>query len=24
VEALNGKISLPAWKTKPSWYFLTT
>jgi pimeloyl-ACP methyl ester carboxylesterase len=24
VEALNGKISEPAWKTKPSWYLLTT
>jgi pimeloyl-ACP methyl ester carboxylesterase len=24
VEALNGKISAPAWKTKPSWYLLTT
>ena len=24
VEALNGKISTPAWKTKPSWYLLTT
>src|SRR4030081_20907 len=23
-EALNGKISEPAWKTKPSWYLLTT
>src|SRR5207302_8217726 len=24
VEALNGKISEPAWKTKPSWYLLAT
>src|ERR1700751_5154274 len=24
VEALNGKISEPAWKTKPSWYWVTT
>jgi pimeloyl-ACP methyl ester carboxylesterase len=24
VEALNGKISEPAWKTKPSWYLLST
>jgi pimeloyl-ACP methyl ester carboxylesterase len=24
VEALNGKIIEPAWKTKPSWYLLTT
>ena len=24
VEALNGTISAPAWKTKPSWYLLTT
>src|SRR5437588_6988226 len=24
VEALNGKISTPAWKTKPSWYLVTT
>jgi len=24
VEALNGAISEPAWKTKPSWYLLTT
>ena len=24
MEALNGKISEPAWKTKPSWYLLTT
>jgi pimeloyl-ACP methyl ester carboxylesterase len=24
VEALNGKISEPAWKTKPSWYLVTT
>jgi pimeloyl-ACP methyl ester carboxylesterase len=24
VEALNGKISEPAWRTKPSWYLLTT
>src|SRR3977135_4233634 len=24
VEALNGKISEAAWKTKPSWYLLTT
>jgi pimeloyl-ACP methyl ester carboxylesterase len=24
VEALDGKISEPAWKTKPSWYLLTT
>lgn len=24
VEALNGTISEPAWKTKPSWYLLTT
>ena len=24
VEALSGKISEPAWKTKPSWYLLTT
>jgi pimeloyl-ACP methyl ester carboxylesterase len=23
-EALNGKISTPAWKTKPSWYLVTT
>jgi pimeloyl-ACP methyl ester carboxylesterase len=23
VEALNGKISEPAWKTKPSWYLVT-
>src|ERR1700682_3038862 len=24
VEALNGRISEPAWKTKPCWYLLTT
>jgi pimeloyl-ACP methyl ester carboxylesterase len=24
VEALNGKISEPAWKTKPSWYLVAT
>jgi pimeloyl-ACP methyl ester carboxylesterase len=24
VEALNGTISEPAWKTKPSWYLVTT
>ena len=24
VEALGGKISKPAWKSKPSWYLLTT
>jgi pimeloyl-ACP methyl ester carboxylesterase len=24
VEALGGTISEPAWKTKPSWYLLTT
>ncbi len=24
VEALNGTISEPAWRTKPSWYMLTT
>ena len=24
VEALNGRISEPAWKTKPSWYLVTT
>jgi len=24
VEALNGTISEPAWKTKPSWYLITT
>src|SRR6267378_1219302 len=24
VEALNGKISEPAWKTKPNWYLVTT
>jgi pimeloyl-ACP methyl ester carboxylesterase len=24
VEALNGKISEPAWKTKPSWYLIVT
>ena len=24
VEALKGTISEPAWKTKPSWYLLTT
>src|SRR3982074_3228759 len=24
VEALGGKISEPAWRTKPSWYLLTT
>jgi pimeloyl-ACP methyl ester carboxylesterase len=24
VEALSGKISEPAWKTKPSWYLVTT
>src|SRR5450432_3284387 len=24
LEALNGTISEPAWKTKPSWYLLTT
>jgi pimeloyl-ACP methyl ester carboxylesterase len=24
VEALDGKISEPAWKTKPSWYLVTT
>jgi pimeloyl-ACP methyl ester carboxylesterase len=24
VEALNGKISEPAWKSKPSWYLVTT
>jgi pimeloyl-ACP methyl ester carboxylesterase len=24
VEALNGKISEPAWKTKPIWYLVTT
>jgi len=24
VEALSGKISEPAWKTKPSWYLIAT
>jgi pimeloyl-ACP methyl ester carboxylesterase len=24
VEALNGTISVPAWKTKPSWYLIAT
>ena len=24
IEALNGKISKPAWKTKPSWYLVST
>jgi pimeloyl-ACP methyl ester carboxylesterase len=24
VEALNGTISAPAWKTKPSWYLVAT
>ena len=24
LEALNGKISVPAWKSKPSWYLVTT
>src|SRR5262249_50246168 len=24
VEALNGTINEPAWKTKPSWYLVTT
>src|SRR6202011_5519423 len=24
LEALNGKISEPAWKTKPSWYLIVT
>jgi len=24
LEALNGKISEPAWKSKPSWYLVTT
>jgi hypothetical protein len=24
VEALNGKVSEPAWKTKLSWYLVTT
>ena len=24
LDALNGTISEPAWKTKPSWYLLTT
>jgi pimeloyl-ACP methyl ester carboxylesterase len=24
LEALNGTISEPAWKTKPSWYMVTT
>jgi pimeloyl-ACP methyl ester carboxylesterase len=24
VEALSGAISQPAWKTKPSWYLITT
>jgi len=24
VEALSGTISEPAWRTKPSWYLLTT
>jgi len=24
VEALSGTISEPAWKTKPSWYLVTT
>ncbi len=24
IEALNGTISQPAWKTKPSWYLVTT
>jgi len=24
VEALSGKISEPAWKTKPSWYLIVT
>src|SRR4029077_17723839 len=24
VEALNGAITEPAWKTKPSWYLVTT
>jgi pimeloyl-ACP methyl ester carboxylesterase len=24
LEALNGKVTTPAWKTKPSWYLVTT
>jgi len=24
VEALDGKITQPAWKTKPSWYLIAT
>jgi pimeloyl-ACP methyl ester carboxylesterase len=24
LEALNGRISEPAWKTKPSWYLIAT
>ncbi len=24
IEALNGTISQPAWRTKPSWYLVTT
>ena len=24
VEALNGAISVPAWKNKPSWYLIAT
>src|SRR5213595_1500501 len=24
LEALNGKINEPAWKSKPSWYLITT
>jgi len=24
VDALGGKISEPAWRTKPSWYLVTT
>ena len=24
IEALNGTISQPAWKTKPSWYLVAT
>ncbi len=24
VEALNGEVSVPAWRSKPSWYLVTT
>ena len=24
VEALNGQVSVPAWRSKPSWYLVTT